>query len=111
MNCATGKGDQAADVQMGFMDTMRVKVNEINAWRREWDSNPRYLAVNTLSKRAPSATRPSLRRRFFFNLSQPCIANGASRPSQSTQGAALYTRARIALFPRIPLSLLGFGVR
>ncbi len=29
-------------------------------WRREWDSNPRYLAVNTLSKRAPSATRPSL---------------------------------------------------
>ena len=30
-------------------------------WRREWDSNPRYLAVNTLSKRAPSATRPSLR--------------------------------------------------
>ncbi len=31
-------------------------------WRREWDSNPRYLAVNTLSKRAPSATRPSLQR-------------------------------------------------
>jgi hypothetical protein len=22
-------------------------------WRREWDSNPRYLAVHTLSKRAP----------------------------------------------------------
>ena len=22
-------------------------------WRREWDSNPRYVAVHTLSKRAP----------------------------------------------------------
>ena len=31
-------------------------------WRREWDSNPRYpCEVYTLSKRAPSATRPSLR--------------------------------------------------
>ncbi len=29
--------------------------------RREWDSNPRYpFGVNTLSKRAPSATRTSL---------------------------------------------------
>jgi hypothetical protein len=35
---------------------------EGGVWRREWDSNPRYLAVNTLSKRAPSATRPSLQR-------------------------------------------------
>ena len=32
-------------------------------WRRGWDSNPRYLAVNTLSKRAPSATRPPLQTR------------------------------------------------
>ncbi len=30
-------------------------------WRRGWDSNPRYLAVNTLSKRARSATLPPLR--------------------------------------------------
>src|SRR3984893_6072415 len=29
--------------------------------RRDRDSNPGYLAVYTLSKRAPSATRPSLR--------------------------------------------------
>jgi hypothetical protein len=29
--------------------------------RREWDSNPRYLAVNTLSKRARSATLTPLR--------------------------------------------------
>ena len=28
-------------------------------WRRDRDSNPGYLAVYTLSKRAPSATRPS----------------------------------------------------
>src|SRR5215211_8531746 len=28
--------------------------------RRERDSNPRYLAIHTLSKRAPSATRSSL---------------------------------------------------
>ncbi len=27
-------------------------------WRRERDSNPRYVAVYTLSRRAPSATRP-----------------------------------------------------
>jgi hypothetical protein len=32
-------------------------------WRRDRDSNPGYLAVYTLSKRAPSATRPSLRSR------------------------------------------------
>jgi hypothetical protein len=30
-------------------------------WRRDRDSNPGYVAVYTLSKRAPSATRPSLR--------------------------------------------------
>ena len=30
-------------------------------WRRERDSNPRNVAVYTLSRRAPSATRPPLR--------------------------------------------------
>ncbi len=29
-------------------------------WRRERDSNPRYVAVYTLSRRAPSTARPSL---------------------------------------------------
>ncbi len=29
-------------------------------WRRGWDSNPRYVAVHTLSRRAPSATRSPL---------------------------------------------------
>ena len=32
-------------------------------WRRGRDSNPRYVAVYTLSRRAPSTTRPPLRRR------------------------------------------------
>ncbi len=32
------------------------------SWRRDRDSNPGYVAVYTLSKRAPSATRPSLPR-------------------------------------------------
>ena len=30
-------------------------------WRRRRDSNPRYVAVYTLSRRAPSTTRPPLR--------------------------------------------------
>jgi hypothetical protein len=33
----------------------------IMLWRTDRDSNPGYLAVYTLSKRAPSATRPSVR--------------------------------------------------
>src|SRR5262245_64839710 len=33
-------------------------------WRREWDSNPRYpFGVHALSRRVPSAARPSLRTR------------------------------------------------
>ena len=31
-----------------------------SCWRRERDSNPRYLSVHTISNRAPSATRSSL---------------------------------------------------
>lgn len=33
----------------------------IKKWRRRWDSNPRDLAAQTLSKRPPSTTRPLLR--------------------------------------------------
>ena len=29
-------------------------------WRREWDSNPRYVAAHSRSRRAPSSTRSSL---------------------------------------------------
>ena len=43
-------------------------------WRRERDSNPRYGdTVYTLSKRAPSATRPPLRKRRD-NRQGPCPA-------------------------------------
>ncbi len=35
----------------GTRPTMRRR--GLLSWRREWDSNPRYLAVHTLSKRAP----------------------------------------------------------
>ena len=38
----------------------------LKIWRREWDSKPTLpFRVNTLSKRAPSATRPSLRRTYL----------------------------------------------
>jgi hypothetical protein len=57
-------------------------------WRREWDSNPRYLAVNTLSKRAPSATRPSLRARnefqnIIFNHELAGCFTGADRQCET----------------------------
>ena len=32
----------------------------LGQWRTERDSNPRYLSVNTLSKRARSTTLPSV---------------------------------------------------
>jgi Predicted Permease Membrane Region len=39
-------------------DSLRQK----SGWRREWDSNPRYpFEVHALSRRVPSAARPSLR--------------------------------------------------
>jgi hypothetical protein len=36
--------------------------------QRGWDSNPRYVAIYTLSKRAPSATRPPLYYRIANNM-------------------------------------------
>jgi hypothetical protein len=36
-------------------------ISPVIGLRREWESNPRYLAVNLISNQAPSATRPSLR--------------------------------------------------
>ena len=38
------------------------------AWRRERDSNPRYVAVYTLSRRAPSTTRTPLQNSYFVIL-------------------------------------------
>src|SRR5438132_7709684 len=39
-------------------------------WRRGWDSNPRYVSVYTLSKRAPSAARPPLQTRLLSSLAK-----------------------------------------
>jgi hypothetical protein len=40
-----------AEVFQRYLDILGICWNVW--WRRERDSNPRYLAVNTLSKRAP----------------------------------------------------------
>ena len=41
---------------------LKNKQNQLLNWRRERDSNPRYaINVYTLSRRAPSTTRPPLR--------------------------------------------------
>ena len=45
----------------------RFRCWDSGLWRTDRDSNPGYLAVYTLSKRAPSATRPSVR----LNAGQP----------------------------------------
>ena len=38
-------------------------------WRTEWDSNPRYpLGVHTISNRAPSASRSSVRAGDMYNV-------------------------------------------
>ncbi len=56
-------------------------------WRRERDSNPRYgSTVYTLSRRAPSATRPSLLKTNFHRL--VCDASPSwlrFRPAQTIQ--------------------------
>ena len=40
-------------------------------WRRERDSNPRYLAVHHISNVAPSTTRPSLRiKQLAYNIAR-----------------------------------------
>ncbi len=39
---------------LGLVPGVRAKPPQPETeWRREWDSNPRYLSVHTLSKRAP----------------------------------------------------------
>ena len=48
-------------------------------WRGEWDSNPRYVAVYTLSRRAPSTTRTphrNLKPFFLLNSYLPACAGG-----------------------------------
>ena len=64
-------------------------------WRREWDSNPRYLSVHTLSKRAPSAARPSLR--AAPRGSSGSLTAGENRPPQNHGGeGGIRTLGRVA---------------
>ena len=54
------------------------------SWRREWDSNPRYAVnVYTLSKRAPSAARPSLRGTAILPRDKPLPTDTHKFPSKS----------------------------
>jgi hypothetical protein len=60
--CARGEMENRIKEQMCLFadrlstDGMKGNLRDASGtsiWRREWDSNPRYLAVHTLSKRAP----------------------------------------------------------
>ena len=48
--------------------------------RREWDSNPRWLAPNMFSRHAPSAARPSLQRVRFYHNRTAARAKGGVNP-------------------------------
>ena len=56
-------------VQQGFMGC--IGLYETGKWRRGWDSNPRDgKTAYTLSKRAPSTTRPPLQQCHIQRLSE-----------------------------------------
>jgi hypothetical protein len=81
-------------------------------WRRVRDSNPRYLAVHTLSKRAPSTTRPSLQEILNFSSSvgersRPDCAHAPSqslRPVESITGGEGGIRTLDRLLTYTPLA-------
>ena len=54
---------EAEDTDPGPRPARPVRSPKGKGWRRRRDSNPRYLAVYSLSRGAPSTTRPRLRRR------------------------------------------------
>jgi hypothetical protein len=56
------------------MAILKASTNKEPILRRERDSNPRYVTAHTLSKRAPSTTRPSLL------LMGVCSAGGGPAP-------------------------------
>ena len=56
-HCCVGPGYQTEQIS----GTIQTPLIPLIIWRRGWDSNPRYVAAHTLSKRAPSATRTPLR--------------------------------------------------
>ncbi len=63
-------GLRLPELQFRFLPRYR---RAANTWRRGRDSNPRYLSVYTLSKRAPSAARTPLRT-YRMQCSRPHVA-------------------------------------
>jgi hypothetical protein len=57
-------------------------------WRRVRDSNPRYVAVYTLSRRAPSATRTTLQIQFLLTLVQT-LSSYRSHAARSLLGLSM----------------------
>ena len=55
-----------ADLLLVSHCSAETRNREQTVWRRERDSNPRYVAVYTLSRRAPSTTRTPLRIKHSF---------------------------------------------
>ena len=52
-NAARPKPRGIAGISPAPRSSLERPVEAQTTWRREWDSNPRYLLVHTLSKRAP----------------------------------------------------------
>ena len=92
-----------------------LELFKMGNWRRGRDSNPRYVAIYTLSKRAPSAARPPVRsrgsgfgccavasqRRFpwnrlALNFIRPPLSTGVNQRLYSCIGSAL--RRPVKLF-------------
>ena len=53
----------AAQLVAACWESTKTYFSLLKNWRREWDSNPRYLAVRLISSQVHSTTLPSLRNR------------------------------------------------
>ncbi len=67
--CASGQSNHPVDIEGSNPASSVMKKGSqgplFHDWRRERDSNPRYgITVYTLSRRAPSTTRPPLRKLY-----------------------------------------------
>ena len=66
----------------------RRRLIYLTLWRTEGDSNPRYaLNVYTLSRRAPSTTRPPVRCASFLNLLRKTTARYSNITGPATTSA------------------------
>jgi hypothetical protein len=88
----------------GFRDTLTSR--ETLNWRRERDSNPRWaFDPYTLSRGAPSTTRPSLRRSIHPPGSQKVGELRASRGGYAVRGGTAPSGATMPR-PRRPARIL-----